>query len=63
MADIQSELVLARLSVALAPLALAKQSGLGQTLDRVFKGTPVESVLANIQRRGGNRVKRDGQPV
>lgn len=40
-----------RLSEAIAPLALAEQSGLGQTLERVFKGTPIAKVLENIQSR------------
>lgn len=40
------------LSKAIAPLAMNEQTGLGQTLERVFQGTPVASLLENIKRRG-----------
>lgn len=42
---------LSRMTDALAPLALAEQQGLGQTVDRVFKGTVLEPMLKNMQRR------------
>lgn len=40
-----------QLSNALAPLALHEQQGLGQTMERVFKGTPLEPLLKNMQTR------------
>jgi major vault protein len=40
-----------KLSEAIAPLAINEQSGLGQTLERVFKGTGLEVVLDNLKSR------------
>jgi hypothetical protein len=41
-----------KLATAIAPLAINEQLGLGTTLERVFKGTAFETVLANVQGRG-----------
>ena len=38
-----------KLATAVAPLALHEQTGLGTTLEKVFKGTALESILNNIQ--------------
>ena len=38
-----------KLSQAIAPLAINEQIGLGATLERVFKGTALETILANVQ--------------
>ena len=38
-----------KLAIAVAPLALNEQTGLGTTLERVFKGTALETVLTNLQ--------------
>jgi major vault protein len=38
-----------KLSTALAPLAINEQIGLGQTLERVFKGTALENILDNLK--------------
>jgi major vault protein len=39
-----------RLTESIAPLALAQQQGLGQTLENVFAGTMLEPVLNNIKK-------------
>jgi hypothetical protein len=41
-----------KLATAIAPLALNEQQGLGTTLERIFKGTALETVLANVQSKG-----------
>ena len=41
-----------KLAAAIAPLAINEQLGLGTTLERVFKGTAFETILANVQGRG-----------
>jgi major vault protein len=41
----------AKLTEAIAPLALAEGQGLNQTLERIFQGTPVATVLENIKTR------------
>lgn len=38
-----------KLATAVAPLALNEQIGLGQTLERVFAGTALEGILANLK--------------
>jgi major vault protein len=38
-----------KLATAVAPLALHEQTGLGTTLERVFKGTALEGILNNLQ--------------
>jgi major vault protein len=43
--------VMTRLTAALAPLALAEQTSIGGAMERVFKGTPMESILTNITGR------------
>jgi hypothetical protein len=48
--------MIGKLSVALAPLALNEQTGLGAVIDRVFEGTPLAPVLKNMQ---GGRKKRE----
>jgi hypothetical protein len=40
-----------KLAAAIAPLAINEQLGLGTTLERVFKGTAFETILANVQGR------------
>jgi len=68
MAAIQPDLVAAlqasgdkrtvtELATSIAPLAVNEQLGLGTVLDRVFKGTPVETVLGNIQSRSAKSGK------
>lgn len=44
--------MMTQLSAALAPLALNEQTGLGSIMERVFKNTPMEQILSNIQSRG-----------
>jgi hypothetical protein len=44
--------MMTQLSAALAPLALNEQTGLGTIMERVFKNTPMEQILSNIQNRG-----------
>ena len=39
----------AKLATAIAPLALHEQSGLGTSLEKLFKGTALETILSNIQ--------------
>lgn len=39
---------MSKLTTALAPLALAEQQGLGQTIEKVFAGTPIAPFLSNI---------------
>ena len=41
-----------KLAAAVAPLAISEQQGLGTTLERIFKGTALETVLANVQTKG-----------
>ena len=41
-----------KLATAIAPLALNEQLGLGTTLERIFKGTALETVLSNVQGKG-----------
>jgi major vault protein len=41
-----------KLATAIAPLAINEQQGLGTTLERIFKGTALETVLANVQSKG-----------
>ena len=41
-----------KLAAAVAPLAISEQQGLGTTLERIFKGTALETVLANVQSKG-----------
>ena len=41
-----------KLATAIAPLAISEQQGLGTTLERVFKGTALETVLSNVQTKG-----------
>jgi major vault protein len=53
------KLFMERLSAALAPLALAEQNGLGQTIERVFKDTPLAPVIDAVKARG----KRAQEPV
>ena len=38
-----------KLSAAIAPLALHEQTGLGTTIEKVFKGTALEGILNNVQ--------------
>ena len=38
-----------KLTAAIAPLAIHEQVGLGQTLERIFKGTALESILENVK--------------
>lgn len=40
-----------KLATAIAPLALNEQTGLSQTMERIFKGTPMADVLTNLQRK------------
>jgi major vault protein len=40
-----------KLSLAIAPLAINEQLGLQTTLERVFAGTPLATVLTNLQRK------------
>lgn len=40
-----------KLAVAIAPLAINEQLGLGTTLERTFKGTALEGILNNLQRK------------
>ena len=44
--------VVTRLSTAIAPLAILEQSSTSIVLERLFKGTPLETVLNNIKDRG-----------
>ena len=39
----------AKLATAVAPLALHEQTGLGNSLEKLFKGTALETILNNIQ--------------
>ena len=43
--------VVTRLSTAIAPLAVLEQSSTSIVLERLFKGTPLETVLGNIKDR------------
>jgi hypothetical protein len=36
---------------------LAEQNGIGQTLERVFAGTPLEAVLGNMKGRAATAKK------
>jgi major vault protein len=38
-----------KLSAAIAPLALHEQMGLGSTVEKVFAGTPLATIFANLQ--------------
>jgi major vault protein len=43
--------MLNKLSIALAPLAVTEQTGINNVMERIFAGTPVETVLKNIKTR------------
>lgn len=42
-----------QLAIALAPLAIHEHQGLGQTVERLFEGTPLESFIGNLTKSNG----------
>jgi major vault protein len=40
-----------KLAIAIAPLAIQEHTGLSQTMERMFRGTALETVLENVQAR------------